>query len=248
MTRPFLPFRAQLLGLVCLGSALAFIPAARAADAAASRPGADVARDAARKPQEMLAFAKVVPGQTVIDFMPGGGYFTRLFSTAVGPRGAVYAVNPQLLFDKLKDLKMPPPVSGEAGRANVHEAVAHGANLNVPGKIDLFFTAQNYHDVRIWSGAAGTAELNRAVFAALKPGGLYVIVDHAGVPGLDDAAMAKQHRIDVALVKQEVLAAGFVSDGASDVLRNPADPHTANVYDPAIRGKTDQFALRFRKP
>ena len=143
---------------------------------------------------------------------------------------------------------MPPPVSGEPGRANVHEAITGLDKLNVPGEADLFFTSQNYHDVRIWAGAAGAAQRNRAIFNALKPGGLYVIVDHAGAPKLDEAGMAKLHRIDVALVKQEVLTAGFVPDGESDVLKNGADPLNANVFDPAIRGKTDQFTLRFRKP
>ena len=93
-----------------------------------------------------------------------------------------------------------------------------------------------------------TAALNKAAFEALKPGGVYVVEDHAGPAGLDDAGMGKLHRIDEALVKKEVLAAGFKLDGESTVLRNPADPHTANVFDPSIRGKTDQFVLRFRKP
>lgn len=237
--------------MVVLSGALLFASAAFGAAVVApepARPAADVARDAARKPQELLAFAKVAPGQTVIDFIPGSGYFTRIFSAAVGPAGKVYAVTPQLVFDKVKNLKLPPPVSGEPGRANVHEAVTGLDVLKVPGQADLFWTSQNYHDVHIWAGAAGAAQLNRAIFTALKPGGLYVIVDHAGAPGLDDAGMAKLHRIDVALVKQEVLAAGFVLDGESSVLKNAADPLSANVFDPAIRGKTDQFTLRFRKP
>lgn len=243
-------------GLLCVAGALVLPGAASAAADATSvavladpgRPAADVARDTDRRAADMLSFAQVQPGQTVVDFMPGKGYFTRIYSAAVGPHGAVYAVNPQLLLDKMNGKPLPPPVSGEAGRANVHEAISSGATLNLPVKADLVWTSQNYHDVHIWAGAAGTAQLNHAVFDALKPGGLFVVLDHAGAAGLDDAGMAKQHRIDEALVKQEVTAAGFVLDGESTVLHNPADPHTASVFDPSIRGKTDQFVLRFRKP
>ena len=252
---PSLP-KAGALGLLCLASTL-WLPsgAAMAADSPAAavlndagRPPEDKARDADRKPAEMLSFANVQAGQTVVDFFPGKGYFTRVFSTAVGSKGTVYAVHPQVLLDKLKGKPLPPPVSGEPGRGNVHELVASATSLNLPAKADLVFTAQNYHDIRIWGGAEGTAQLNKAVFDALKPGGLYVVIDHAGAPGLDEAGMSKQHRIDEDLVKKEVLAAGFVLDHESPLLRNPADIRSASVFDPSIRGKTDQFILRFHKP
>ncbi|GJJ02247.1 methyltransferase [Duganella rhizosphaerae] len=249
--------RNRTLGLLCLSSALALAaglagaagqaPLAAAAVADATRPDADKARDADRKPAEMLAFAKVQPGQVVVDYFAGRGYFTRLFSTAVGPQGAVYAIAPQVLLDRLKGKPLPPAVSAEPGRANVHEAVS-AASLNVPVKADLVWTSQNYHDIRIWSGAAGTAELNKAVFEALKPGGYYIVLDHAAQPGLDEAGMAKLHRIDEALVKKEVLAAGFVLDAESQALRNPKDDRTAQVFETGIRAHTDQFILRFRKP
>ena len=214
------------------------------------RPDADKARDADRKPAEMLVFAAVKPGQTVIDYFPGRGYFTRLFSAAVGAKGVVYAAMPQIYLDKLKAAGKapPPPVSAEPGRTNVHETVASDTSLGATAKADLVWTSQNYHDIHIWAGADGTAKLNKAAFDALKPGGLYVVLDHAATPGLDDAGMSKLHRIDEALVKKEVTAAGFVLDGESQLLRNPADPHTASVFDASIRGKTDQFILRFRKP
>jgi predicted methyltransferase len=214
------------------------------------RPAADKERDKDRKPAEMLVFAQVKPGQSVIDYIPGKGYFTRLFSAAVGPKGSVYSSQPQIILDKYKAAgkPLPPPVSSEPGRGNVHETIANSGSLGAPEKVDLVWTSQNYHDVHIWTAADGTAALNKAAFEALKPGGLYVIEDHAGVAGLDDAGMSKLHRIDEALVKKEVLAAGFVLDGESKLLRNPADPHTANVFDPSVRGKTDQFVLRFRKP
>ncbi len=216
--------------------------------AAAGRPDTDKARDPDRKPMEMMRFAKVRRGETIVDYLPGKGYFTRLFSDAVGPRGTIYAVWDQIVIDRLKGKPLPPPVGDEAGRGNVRQGTANSETLGAPTKVDLVWTAQNYHDVHIWAGARGTAALNKAVFAALKPGGFYVIVDHQGASGLDDAGMARLHRIDEALVKKEVEAAGFVLDGESRVLANPADPHDVAVFDPSIRGKTDQFALRFRKP
>ncbi|MBV8634055.1 MAG: class I SAM-dependent methyltransferase [Burkholderiaceae bacterium] len=221
-----------------------------AADSAildSGRPAEDKARDADRKPLEMLEFAGVKPGQTVVDYVPGKGYFTRIFSNAVGPTGTVYSDTPQLVIDKFKDKGLPPPVSNEPGRGNVHEVVAKGEDLGA-SKADLVWTSQNYHDVHIWAGAKGAADLNKSVFNALKPGGVYIVLDHAGPAGLDDAGMSKLHRIDEALVKKEVVAAGFILDGESKILRNPNDSHEANVFDPSIRGKTDQFILRFRKP
>jgi len=216
-----------------------------------ARPAEDTARDADRKPADMLAFAKVKPGETVVDYIPSKGYFTRIFSAAVGPKGTVYAVTPQLLIDIFAKTghPLPPSITAEPGRGNVHDTVAKNGSLGMPdGSVDLVWTSQNYHDVHIFGGAEQAAALNKAAFAALKPGGLYVVLDHAAQPGIDDATMKKLHRIDEAVVKQEVLAAGFKADGESKILANPADPHTANVFDPSIRGHTDQFILRFRKP
>ncbi len=241
--------RSGLLAAFCAASSLMAPVATFAADSTildSGRSADEKARDADRKPLEMLEFAQVKPGQTVVDYIPGKGYFTRIFSNAVGSSGTVYADTPQLVIDKFKD-KLPPPVSAEPGRANVHETVAKGEDLGA-SKADLVWTSQNYHDVHIWGGAKGTAELNKSVFNALKPGGLYVVLDHAGATGLGDAGMSKLHRIDEALVIKEVTAAGFILDGESKALRNPSDNHELNVFDPAIRSKTDQFILRFRKP
>ncbi len=230
-------------------AALLFVAAAcHAADVPTTgRPAADVERDANRKPAEMLDFAGVKPGQVVIDYFPGGGYFTRIFANAVGPSGQVWAVTPQVVLDRFADRPRPKPVSSEPGRSNVHEAVG-AASMNVPVKADLVWTSQNYHDIRIWGGEKATAELNKAAFDALKPGGLYVVLDHAASPGVTEDLMKRQHRIDEGLVKKEVEAAGFVFDSESQALRNPADSHTTNVFDASIRGKTDQFILRFKKP
>ena len=232
---------------LALGACADGHPSARTAVADLSRPAVDQARDADRKPAKMLAFARVKPGETVVDVLPGKGYFTRLFSTAVGAAGAVYAVTPQIYVDSHKGATLP-SIAGEPGHGNVRDVTAPDGTLGLPVAADLVWTAQNYHDVHVWGGPDAAARLNAAVFQALKPGGLYVIVDHAGPAGLDEAGIRKLHRIDEATVVREVEAAGFQADGTSDVLRNPADPHTANVFDPSIRGKTDQFLLRFRKP
>jgi predicted methyltransferase len=241
---------AALAAMTLPAIAAAVPPLYTAAVSDPARPAADTARDADRKPAEMLAFAKVKPGQTVVDYIPGKGYFTRLFSAAVGAKGAVYTETPQMLIDLYTKggHPLPPSISTEPGRGNVHDIIASGGSFHLPAPADLVWTSQNYHDVHIFAGAAGAAQLNKAVFDALKPGGLYVVLDHAATPGLDDAGMKQLHRIDEALVKKEVLAAGFVLDGESKALANPADPHSANVFDPAIRGHTDQFILRFRKP
>ena len=245
----------HFLGLLCLTTSLGLpAGAALAADdtpavlSDTGRPAEDKARDADRKPAEMLAFANVHAGQTVVDFIPGKGYFTRIFSLAVGDKGSVYAVTPQVLVDLRKGKAGPPSVTTEPGRGNVHDVVSSNTSLNLPTKADLVWISQNYHDIRIWTGAEGVAQFNKAVFDALKPGGLYVVLDHVGVSGLDEEGMKKVHRIDEAEVKREVQAAGFELDSESPVLRNPGDPHTASVFDPAIRGKTDQFILRFHKP
>jgi predicted methyltransferase len=241
--------RAALAALlpIALGASLA--PPAYMANAIAdpARPAADVARDADRKPAAMLVFAEVKPNETVVDYVPGGGYFTRLFSGAVGPGGAVYAITPDTFARKFPHKG--PPVSSEPGRGNVRELIASpDTAIDLPGPADLVWTAQNYHDIHILGGPAAALALDRAVFAALKPGGRFVIADHAGAPGLGEDGIKALHRIDEATVKKEVLAAGFTLDGESDALRNPADSRALSSFDPSVRGRTDQFVLRFRKP
>ncbi len=113
--------------------------------------------------------------------------------------------------------------------------------------VDVIWTAQNYHDLHNAAPDMAT-NVNKAVFAALKPGGLYVIIDHAAAAGAPADVTRTLHRIDPAVVKAEVIAAGFAFDGESKVLANPADDHSKLVFDPAIRGHTDQFAYRFKKP
>ena len=210
------------------------------------RPAADTARDTARKPADMLAFAGVRSGMKVMDLIPGGGYFTRLFAVAVGPEGHVYAYQPTE-FDSFLKGKEPPVTAVAATYPNVTVVRASVSTLSVPKKLDVIWTAQNYHDLKN-GGVADTAAVNKAAFAALKPGGTYIVLDHAAEPGSGVRDTGTLHRIDEAIVKAEVTAAGFELAGESDVLRNPADQHALAVFDPAIRGHTDQFILKFRKP
>ena len=211
----------------------------------ANRPAEDVARDVARNPAAMLAFAGVKPGDKVVDFIPGAGYFTRLFAKAVGANGHVYGVAPPP-----RKPDEPAPLSkivGDPAYPNVSVVPLTGM-LAVPEPVDLVWTAQNYHDLHLAQFKLDVVAMNKAVFDALKPGGVYVIVDHAALPGSGLEVPDKLHRIDPAIVKQEVIAAGFEYEDESTVLRNDTDDHTLIVFDPKVRGKTDQFAFRFRKP
>lgn len=229
--------------------AILLVMAALAAPASAAgvRPPADIARDAARKPQEMAAFARVVPGAKVVDIIAGGGYFTRVFANAVGPTGKVTAIVPPSAAQiDAAAAKAVTDLANDAAYGNV--AVAPAIDAGMAGTFDVAWTAQNYHDLHNFLPPAGVAGFNKQVFEALKPGGTYVVLDHAAAPGTGLAATKTLHRIDPATVKAEVLAAGFVFDGESRALLNPADPHGAAIFDPAIRGKTDQFVYRFKKP
>lgn len=211
---------------------------------------ADQALDARRKVAQIMTFAEVKPGQKVLELIPGSGYFTRVFSALVGPEGHVYTVWPKEAakfsaenFAKLTALAAQPHY------ANISLLQQPAADLSAPEPVDLVFTSQNYHDYPDdFMGNVDPMTLNRQAFAALKPGGLFVVIDHVAPAGSGMADTGTLHRIDPAIVKQQVQAAGFVFDGESNALRNPADPHTAKVFDKSIRGHTDQFIYRFRKP
>jgi predicted methyltransferase len=240
---------AALLGAAGAGSAQPPSAALRAAVADPARPAADRARDADRKPAEVLAFARVRPGEVVVDLIPGGGYFTRILAKAVEPGGRVYAVVPQMLA-QVAPKAVDAAKAAAAGYPNVEARVEPTV---VPpegaGRVDLVWTAQNYHDLFNGpQGAATATAMNAAIFRALKPGGLYVIEDHAAAAGSGARDTKTLHRIDPALVRAEVEQAGFRFDGETRILANPADDHTKRVFDPALRGHTDQFVMRFRKP
>ena len=211
------------------------------------RTEADKARDEARHTAETLAFAEVMPGQTIGDMIIGGGYFTRAFSAATGPTGKVVAWQPAEFIGF--QASYGDAISAADALPNVDAIRSPIGAPEFPAGMDLVFTAQNYHDLHLKPFPVDTAaKVNAAVFASLKAGGLYVIVDHYAAAGSGLAAADSLHRIDPAIVKQEVEAAGFVLDGQSDILASATDPMTGNVFDPSIRGHTSQFMLRFRKP
>lgn len=222
-----------------------------AAVADAARPPDDKAQDANRKPGEVLAFAGVKPGDKVADYAAGAGYFTRLFADVVGPQGHVYAAVPSSLF------VYPNIIKGIAGiqiytvaHQNVTVTFASALEaLRFPEQLDLFWISQNYHDLHdSFMGPVDMAAFNKAVYAALKPGGIYIVLDHVAARNSPADVTDTLHRIEPSVVRREVEAAGFKFEGESTVLANPADPHTATVFDKSIRGHTDQFIFKFRKP
>jgi predicted methyltransferase len=246
---------ASLLGALSLGGAPGLAAAApdfiTAAIADSNRPDADRQRDANRKPAETLAFAGVKPGDQIAELLPGGGYFTRIFSKAVGSKGHVYALVPAPVADAPADVPdfaaRVKAIAADPNYANVSVVVEPFSELKAPAPVDLVWTSQNYHDLHNFPGLDVTV-FNQMVFGALKPGGIYLILDHAAEPGSGARDTSTLHRIDAEIVKKEVLAAGFVFVGSSDILRQPGDTHAVKVFDPSVRGKTDQFMLKFRKP
>ena len=212
-----------------------------------ARPADEVARDAARKPMELIAFSGLKAGDRVIDFIPATGYWSKIFSGVVGPTGVVYATVPAQAETRFAP--MTAKIADFATtHANVKVVIDKGSLAPADGPVDMLWTAQNYHDLNNGPIPGVTSLVNKAVFAALKPGGVYLIIDHSAPAGSGVTDTKTLHRIEEAAVRKDVEAAGFVFEGASDVLRNPADPRTANVFAPEIRGKTDQFVLKFRKP
>lgn len=223
-----------------------------AISAAAGNPAraADLEMDAARHGPEILAFAGLKPGQSVIDLVPGGGYWTRLMAGVVGPKGHVYGVWPKpYAAEDGKDFAAYAALPTNPAFANVSSLLEQADQVSAAQPVDLVFTAQNYHDYPDkFMGPVDPAVLNKAVFDALKPGGVYLVIDHAAAAGSGLSTTETLHRIDPATVKAQVTAAGFTFEGESALLANPADDHSLMVFDKSIRGHTDQFIYKFRKP
>jgi predicted methyltransferase len=219
-----------------------------AALADTARPDTDRARDAIRKPAELMAFAQIAPGEQVGDFVMGGGYMSRAMAAAVGPTGNIHAFQPAefIAFRKEYGTEQSDTV---ASRGNI---VAVGGRFEAPAftvPLDTIVTVQNFHDLYLKPFPEGTgARASAALFAALKPGGTLVVVDHSAADGSGTRDSDSLHRIDKAAAIAALTAAGFKLEAESDMYRKPSDPRTANVFSPAIRGQTDQFTLRFRKP
>jgi predicted methyltransferase len=212
------------------------------------RPAADRERDALRFPAELLAFAQIEPGEKVGDYIMGGGYWTPILANLVGSRGRVYAVQPDE-FIAFRPAYGDEQDAAVAGRANVTPLRGPLAAPPFPEPLDTIITVQNMHDLYLGAMPEGTApRALAALYAALKPGGTLLVVDHSAAPGAGLAAANTVHRMDREAAIAALTAAGFVLEAESDLYARPDDPRTASVFDPSIRGQTDQFVLRLRKP
>ena len=212
-----------------------------------SRSAEDRARDAGRKPAEVLALLGVEPGMDVLDLVAASGWYTEVLSMAVGPDGSVTAQNPAWML-AFQDGGVVAGLDAriEGGLTNVTRLDSSWAELGaMDEQFDVALSALNIHDVYYLESPEATAEFASAVYNVLKPGGVFGIIEHVGNPDGDNANL---HRIDKDLVVDIVTAAGFVVEADSDLLANPADDHTQSVFSEGIRGRTDRFFLKLRKP
>ena len=238
------------LALCVLGGALSSVANAqneqvtrmKAALASPDRPAKDKERDAARKPIETIQFAGIKTGQTVLEVIAVGGWFTEVLSAAVGPTGKVYAQNPTFFTGR--------PGFAEAEKAqddrlkNVTPIHGDLPDASLKGKADVALTALNLHDIYNSAGEDAAVALCKGVYEDLKPGGTFIVIDHVGIAGQDNKMF---HRIELAQAKAVLAKAGFKIDAESDLLKNPKDDHTKGVRDPSVQGHTDQFMIRAKK-
>ena len=221
------------------------------ADELASAPGRsdeDKTRDAQRKPDQVLTFLGLRAGDSVLDIWSSGGWYTEVLSIAVGPEGKVLSQNSAAVLafrDGYYDQALSARLDGNrlSNVERINAAVSEAAIT--PSSIDFAFTALNFHDVYNRQGKEGAAEFIASVFDALKPGGTLGLIDHVGNPDADNTSL---HRIEPSLVDEVAVEAGFIIEAKSDLLGHPEDDHTRGVFDPTLRGDTDRFILRLRKP
>lgn len=246
----------RILAFLMITAVLAAVVPAQAGDVPAyvaaavadsARPKDDTDRDADRHPAEIMTLVGVKPGDRVVDVGPGRtGYYTKIMSRIVGTGGKVFMFNPTWVAEKFPVATEGAAILSKAGYANVEGSVQPMDAIKFDAPVDVIFMSQLYHD-QIWQ-KVDVAKMNKAIFDALKPGGVFFVIDHTG-PGVTTVEQIdKSHRIEPSLVKAQVLAAGFKLAAESDLLRNLNDPHTANVFDASIRGKTDQFVFKFVRP
>jgi len=215
---------------------------------ASDRSDEDKARDMHRKPAEVLEFLGLKPGDTVVDIWASGGWYTEVLSNAVGDEGHVYSQNaPSVLqfresvYDKALTERL---AGGRLGNVERIDVVLAESSI-AENSVDLAITALNFHDVYNGNGAEAAEIFMASVYAVLKPGGVFAVIDHAGNADADNTDI---HRIDPELAKAAATEAGFIVEAESDLLSHPDDDHTKMVFDPTLRGETDRFILRLRKP
>ena len=222
-----------------------------AAVAAPERTEADRRRDATRHPAEVLAFFGIRPGMTVGDVMAGTGYYTEILARALGPEARIYCQNNAFVVERFADA----PLTAMLARleeAEIRTVERLDRELEDPGfpegELDAAVMVRFYHDT-YWQGT-DRAKMNAALYRALKPGGIFGVVDHHAEEGSGDRDVQTLHRVDAELVKKEILAAGFELEAESDLLRNPADTRDWNIFDDRAKNRdnTDRFVYRFRKP
>ncbi len=219
------------------------------------RPENDTARDAGRHPAEILSFAGVEPGWRVADLGAGAGYYTRILSGAVGMDGEVVSENMQWIVDRFPNADVAISALAEE-RDNVTRLVSEVPTIldDYDSELDGVFMMLIYHD-QAWAQEgfeAPTREdrlaMNRSIYNALRPGGVFLVVDHRSEDGTGDTVIGDYHRIEESFVREEIEAVGFELAAESDLLSNPDDSRTISVFDPSIRGNTDRFVLLYRKP
>jgi predicted methyltransferase len=238
-------FLAAMLAAVALPAASQTIsPAIAAAVSDPGRPEADTKRDGDRKPAESIAFAGIKPGDSVLELIAAGGYYTRILSKLVGPNGHVYATVPDAMV-KARPTAADGLNALAAQYPNVTLLVQPTGAPSAPAPVDVVWTSLNYHDLHNPGpfGAGDIDGFNKAAFAALKRGGTFLVIDHAAAPGSGFSATGTLHRADPDAVKAEILKAGFTFAGQSDILHRATDDHTARSTD-----TDDQFIFKFRKP
>lgn len=225
-------------------------PAVRSAVDAPDREPADRALDAGRHPAEVLSFFRIAPGQRVGELFTGGGYTSELLARVVGDSGAVFSENNRLILDRYARA----PWEARLTKPVMHTVVRVDRELDDPfppeaHDLDAVLFVLSYHD-SVWM-QTDRAAMNRAVFRALRPGGVYGVLDHSAAEGVGLRDVQTMHRMDEPTLVQEVLAAGFRLEAEADILRNPSDRRDWNDSPRAAgdrRGTSDRFVLRFVKP
>jgi predicted methyltransferase len=215
------------------------------------RPDDQVKLDATRRPAISVVFSEAKAGDRIADVMSGNGYFTRILSDVAGPSGHVYAYIPteQIAHCSPREIAGTQAIVRDSSFRNVSLLTGPLADFRIPGKLDLIWMSQSYHDLHdSFLGPANVALFNKSLFDALRPGGVLLVIDHVAAAGSGLRDTETLHRIDPIRMRNEIEAAGFVLESQSDALRNSDDDHKRAIFDPNIRGRTDQVLLRFRKP